>query len=56
MKTLLFIPLIVLLAGCDGPLPMSDAEAKAMQTCMEKGWKPRFYANGSMREVTCKRK
>lgn len=56
MKTLLFIPLIVLLAGCDSPLPMSDAEASAMKACMEKGLKPRFYANGSMREVSCKRK
>ena len=56
MKTLLVFTSLLFLAGCEGPLPMSDAEAKAMQSCMEKGWKPRFYANGSMREVSCKRK
>ena len=56
MKTLFLLVSLTLLAGCDSPPPMSDAEAITMQTCMEKGWKPRFYANGAMRGVTCKQK
>ena len=43
-----------MLAGCDGPLPMSEPEATVYNECLAAGHQPRFFANGSQRDVTCK--
>ena len=49
----LIIPLFVLLVGCDAAPPMSEAEAKAYQSCLDKGWVPRFWTNSAQRDITC---
>jgi len=56
MKYLIVPVLALFLIGCDAPVPMSDAEAKAFNACLEKGWKPKFFANNTQRDLTCERK
>lgn len=56
MKYLLILSLAVMLIGCGYPPPMNDAESKAYAACLEKGWYPKFFANGSYREMECTRK
>lgn len=41
-----------MITGCE-PDQMSDAEAVAFKSCLDKGWHAQFKAGGSYRRLSC---
>jgi len=56
MKSLsvLIILTVMFITGCSDPVPMGDGAAKAFQSCLDKGWKPRYFSNMGQVDFTCK--
>jgi len=54
MKLLLASTMLILLTGCSDPTPLGDGAAQAFQSCLEKGWKARYFSNGIKVDFTCK--
>ena len=52
MKPLLLIPLLLFTLGCE-PNEMTQAEADAIESCLEKGWEPSLLMSGSHRDFKC---
>jgi hypothetical protein len=52
MKILLSCIALLMITGCE-PDQMSDAEAVAFKSCLDKGWHAQFKAGGSYRRLSC---